>query len=79
VERNRPLVRVVFDGRLRTPARARLFATLRAVVWLVTSSGLAADPARRALQAAGAELVVLPAPNLRARLQCSARGQYAGS
>jgi len=63
VERRRPLLRVVFDGRLRTPVRARLLATLASgpVVVVTSEAGLAAAPARaEALRGAGAELVALP-------------------
>jgi diaminohydroxyphosphoribosylaminopyrimidine deaminase / 5-amino-6-(5-phosphoribosylamino)uracil reductase len=59
--RQRPLIRVVFDTRLRTPPRARLFSTLEAgpVIIMSTAAGAAAAPDRQsALAAAGAELVL---------------------
>lgn len=58
--RGRPLVRVVFDRRLRVPPAARLFSTLaHGPVIIVTSADtLAGRPDRaRALEAAGAALV----------------------
>ncbi len=57
--RSRPLARVVFDRRLRTPPGARLFSTLREgpVIVLTTDATLAREPARaRALKEAGATL-----------------------
>ena len=60
VFRERPLARVVFDRRLRTPPRARLFATLTAgpVIIVTTREALTthADTAS-ALERAGATLV----------------------
>ncbi len=58
--RQRPLVRVVFDRRLRTPPAARLFSTLAAgpVIMLTTAEAVERDPERAAaLGAAGASLV----------------------
>jgi diaminohydroxyphosphoribosylaminopyrimidine deaminase/5-amino-6-(5-phosphoribosylamino)uracil reductase len=60
VFRERPLVRVVFDRRLRTPATARMLTTLgQGPVWILTTS--AARSANRegagALLEAGAELL----------------------
>jgi diaminohydroxyphosphoribosylaminopyrimidine deaminase/5-amino-6-(5-phosphoribosylamino)uracil reductase len=58
--RRRPLVRVVFDRRLRTPPTARLFSTLDAgpVIIITTAGALDRDQERgRALEAAGANLV----------------------
>lgn len=58
VYRERPLTRVVFDGRLRTPARSRLLSTLAAgPVMIMTSAASMDAPAARTLAAAGAELV----------------------
>lgn len=57
--RPRPLTRVVFDRRLRTPPTARLFSTCAAgpVIIMSTPSALAARPGQaRALEAAGAEI-----------------------
>jgi diaminohydroxyphosphoribosylaminopyrimidine deaminase/5-amino-6-(5-phosphoribosylamino)uracil reductase len=62
VYRARPLTRVVFDRRLRTPPSARLFRTLDAgaVVVLSTARDVAARPdAAEALRAAGALVVGL--------------------
>jgi diaminohydroxyphosphoribosylaminopyrimidine deaminase / 5-amino-6-(5-phosphoribosylamino)uracil reductase len=67
--RIRPLVRVVFDRRLRTPPGARLFSTLAdGPVIIVTSPEAlaAAPPSRLALDKAGA--VVRPAADLRSGL-----------
>jgi diaminohydroxyphosphoribosylaminopyrimidine deaminase/5-amino-6-(5-phosphoribosylamino)uracil reductase len=60
--RSRPLTRVVFDRRLRTPPRARLLSTLDAgpVIIMGTESAAHAAPARaRALADAGASLELL--------------------
>jgi diaminohydroxyphosphoribosylaminopyrimidine deaminase/5-amino-6-(5-phosphoribosylamino)uracil reductase len=61
VWRSRPLIRVIFDRRLRTPAAARICDTLDAgpVLVVTTREACAADPARvEALRARG--LTVLP-------------------
>ena len=58
--RARPLARVVFDRRLRTPATARLLSTLGAgpVIILTTAGAVAGQPDRvEALRAAGATLI----------------------
>jgi diaminohydroxyphosphoribosylaminopyrimidine deaminase / 5-amino-6-(5-phosphoribosylamino)uracil reductase len=58
--RPRPLARVVFDRRLRTPATARVFSTLAAgpVIIVTTAAALSRYPDRvRELTAAGATLV----------------------
>lgn len=58
--RLRPLARVIFDRRLRTPPTARLFSTLEAgpVILLTTAETVAQQPERAgALRAAGASLV----------------------
>lgn len=58
--RPRPLARVVFDRRLRTPATARLFSTLDAgpVIILTTAAAVGRHPERaQALKDAGATLI----------------------
>jgi len=58
--RPRPLARIVFDRRLRTPATARLFSTLDAgpVIILTTAAAAGEHPERvQALKAAGATLI----------------------
>jgi diaminohydroxyphosphoribosylaminopyrimidine deaminase/5-amino-6-(5-phosphoribosylamino)uracil reductase len=58
--RGRPLARVVFDRRLRTPPSARLFSTLDAgpVIIMTTTDAVGQHPERAAaLTAAGASLV----------------------
>lgn len=58
--RPRPLVRVVFDRRLRTPPRARLLSTLSAgpVIILTTAAAATEHPERAgALKRAGATLI----------------------
>jgi diaminohydroxyphosphoribosylaminopyrimidine deaminase/5-amino-6-(5-phosphoribosylamino)uracil reductase len=57
--RERPLVRVIFDRRLRTPPEARVFSTLDAgpIVIVTTTAATAAAAARAALRAAGAEIL----------------------
>lgn len=60
VYRERPLVRVVFDRRLRTPATARLLTTLAAgpVIIMTTRDALDANPGHAgALERAGATIV----------------------
>jgi diaminohydroxyphosphoribosylaminopyrimidine deaminase/5-amino-6-(5-phosphoribosylamino)uracil reductase len=55
--RHRPLVRVVFDRRLRTPARARLFSTLaEGPVIIMTASEMSDVDRAQALTNAGASL-----------------------
>ena len=58
--RQRPLARVVFDRRLRTPASARLFSTLGAgpVIIITTAEAIGRHPGRaEALRSAGGHLV----------------------
>jgi diaminohydroxyphosphoribosylaminopyrimidine deaminase/5-amino-6-(5-phosphoribosylamino)uracil reductase len=60
IYRERPLARVVFDRRLRTPPRARLFSTLAAgpVIILTSREALASrSDEARALETAGATLL----------------------
>jgi diaminohydroxyphosphoribosylaminopyrimidine deaminase / 5-amino-6-(5-phosphoribosylamino)uracil reductase len=62
--RYRPLTRVVFDTRLRTPVSARLFSTLAAgpVIIMSTPAAAASAPARlAALTAGGADVVLIEA------------------
>ena len=57
-----PNLRVVLDRRLRTPPGARLFSEPGMVVLYTDAAGAGRDPARVSeLQAAGAQVVVLPA------------------
>jgi diaminohydroxyphosphoribosylaminopyrimidine deaminase/5-amino-6-(5-phosphoribosylamino)uracil reductase len=61
--RRRPLTRIVFDSRLRTPPSARLLSTLTAgpVIIIATPSAAESWTARAAaLQEAGAELLPVP-------------------
>jgi diaminohydroxyphosphoribosylaminopyrimidine deaminase/5-amino-6-(5-phosphoribosylamino)uracil reductase len=72
VFRERPLVRVVFDRRLRTPPGARLLSTRSAgpVIILTTRGAVDADPGRAcALERAGAELVIPPEAGIAPALQ----------
>ena len=57
VYRSRPLARVVFDRRLRTPVSARVFGTLAAGPVIVVASPGAPASAAQALEAAGAQVV----------------------
>jgi diaminohydroxyphosphoribosylaminopyrimidine deaminase/5-amino-6-(5-phosphoribosylamino)uracil reductase len=69
--RQRPLTRVVFDGRLRTPPAAKLLSTLEAgpVIIIGTFSAAARIVERAAaLTGAGAEILFVPAED---RLQSS--------
>lgn len=61
--RFRPLIRVIFDRRLRTPPSARVLSTREAgpVIIMSTPSAAEADPSRvRALTSAGARVELLP-------------------
>jgi diaminohydroxyphosphoribosylaminopyrimidine deaminase / 5-amino-6-(5-phosphoribosylamino)uracil reductase len=60
VYRERPLTRVIFDRRLRTPPAAQVLSTLDAgpVIIITTPGGAACTEQRRALDAAGADIVV---------------------
>lgn len=72
VYRERPLVRVIFDRRLRTPPGARLFSTLSdgPVIILTTREAAAAHAQRAsALERAGATLIAPVEPGLAAALQ----------
>jgi diaminohydroxyphosphoribosylaminopyrimidine deaminase/5-amino-6-(5-phosphoribosylamino)uracil reductase len=77
VYRERPLTRVIFDRRLRTPPAARVFSTLESgPVRLVSSERArhaAADRAA-ALSAAGGRLLVLKADDLDLDSACRALG-----
>jgi diaminohydroxyphosphoribosylaminopyrimidine deaminase / 5-amino-6-(5-phosphoribosylamino)uracil reductase len=57
-QRSRPLARVVFDRRLRTPPSARLFSTLDAGPVIILTRADSAVDRRKALEAAGASVVV---------------------
>lgn len=73
--RHRPLVRVVLDTRLRTPASAKLFSTLGAgpVIIVTTAASAGAAPERaEALRAAGGDLLCVAAsPDGRAGLRAA--------
>lgn len=63
--RQRPLTRVIFDARLRTPPSARILSTLEAgpVIIVTAETTTAARPAEaRALASAGAVLLPIPDP-----------------
>jgi diaminohydroxyphosphoribosylaminopyrimidine deaminase/5-amino-6-(5-phosphoribosylamino)uracil reductase len=68
--RERPLVRVVFDRRLRTPPGARLLSTLAAgpVIIVTTGEGAAQSERRSALEARGADILVAGDGTLRTAL-----------
>lgn len=69
--RERPLVRVILDGRLRTPASARVLQSLGAgpVVVVASAESIERRPDRAdALRAAGAEVVAAPLHDVRAAL-----------
>jgi diaminohydroxyphosphoribosylaminopyrimidine deaminase/5-amino-6-(5-phosphoribosylamino)uracil reductase len=57
VYRDRPLARVIFDRRLRTPVSARVFKTLDAGPVIVLAGPGAPAEAARALESAGARVV----------------------
>lgn len=79
--RGRPLARVVFDRRLRTPPSARVLSTLAAgpVIIVTSERACAADPDRaRGLSEAGARLLPLPSDDLGAALR-TLKGQGVSS
>jgi diaminohydroxyphosphoribosylaminopyrimidine deaminase / 5-amino-6-(5-phosphoribosylamino)uracil reductase len=69
--RERPLVRVVFDRRLRTPSEARVLSTPDAgpVIIVTTATGAADSEARRRLEARGAQIEVAANDTFRAALE----------
>ena len=69
--RERPLVRVIFDRRLRTPEAARVLSTRDAgpVIIVTTADGAAHAEARRRLEARGAEIDVAGNATLTAALE----------
>jgi diaminohydroxyphosphoribosylaminopyrimidine deaminase/5-amino-6-(5-phosphoribosylamino)uracil reductase len=72
VYRERPLARVVFDRRLRTTARARVFSTLHMgpVIILTSQDAIAAHAEHaRSLESAGATIVPVADPGLAAMLR----------
>jgi diaminohydroxyphosphoribosylaminopyrimidine deaminase/5-amino-6-(5-phosphoribosylamino)uracil reductase len=72
IYRERPLTRVVFDRRLRTPPTARLFSTLPAgpVIILTSRGALAEKPTERsALERAGATIVAPEEGGMRAAMR----------
>jgi len=72
VYRERPLVRAVFDRRLRTPPSAKLFGTLASgPVLIVTTAAAAAERPSQALalERAGGTIVRVDAPGLDASLR----------
>jgi diaminohydroxyphosphoribosylaminopyrimidine deaminase/5-amino-6-(5-phosphoribosylamino)uracil reductase len=69
--RYRPLARVIFDSRLRTPPAARMFATRDAgpILIVATAASVEAQPERvRALTDAGARVLITPDREIRAAL-----------
>jgi diaminohydroxyphosphoribosylaminopyrimidine deaminase/5-amino-6-(5-phosphoribosylamino)uracil reductase len=73
--RARPLARVIFDRRLRTPPEARVLSTRDAgpVIIVTTAAGAAREDPRSRLEAAGAEIEIAPDGTLRAALTCLGR------
>jgi diaminohydroxyphosphoribosylaminopyrimidine deaminase/5-amino-6-(5-phosphoribosylamino)uracil reductase len=71
VYRERPLVRVIFDRRLRTPPGARVLSTqaVGPVIIATTARGAAQTERRRALEAAGAVIEAADAGTFKAALQ----------
>jgi diaminohydroxyphosphoribosylaminopyrimidine deaminase / 5-amino-6-(5-phosphoribosylamino)uracil reductase len=69
--RERPLTRVVFDRRLRTPPQARVLSTPDAgpVIIVTTAASAARDDLRRPLEARGGQIEVAADGTLRAALQ----------
>ena len=71
VYRERPLTRVVFDRRLRTPPQARLLSTHEAgpVIIVTTEAGAAQADRRRLLESAGARIEVPAGPSFQSALE----------
>ena len=68
--RSRPLTRVIFDTRLRTPPSARVFSTLDAgPVIIVTGESAVAGLHAEALRASGAVLLPLSSPGIETALR----------
>jgi diaminohydroxyphosphoribosylaminopyrimidine deaminase/5-amino-6-(5-phosphoribosylamino)uracil reductase len=75
--RERPLTRVVFDRRLRTPAEAAILSTLSAgpVIIMTSAESAGREDLRRPLEAAGAEVDASEGTTFRAALErLAARG-----
>ncbi len=75
--RERPLIRVVFDRRLRTPAHAAILSTLSAgpVIIMTSAESARRGEVRRPLEAAGADIEIVEGPTFRAALErLAARG-----
>jgi len=70
--RERPLTRVIFDRRLRTPPEAAVLSTgdRGPVIIVTTADGAGHATKRRALEARGARVVVASDSTLRAALDC---------
>lgn len=70
--RERPLTRVVFDRRLRTPPDARVLSTREAgpVIIVTTAAGAARAEVRSRLEAAGADIEIAADGTFRAALAC---------
>jgi diaminohydroxyphosphoribosylaminopyrimidine deaminase / 5-amino-6-(5-phosphoribosylamino)uracil reductase len=68
--RERPLTRVIFDRRLRTPATARVFSTGSAGPVMIVTTPAGADlSARHLLESAGAEITVARDGSISAALE----------
>jgi len=69
--RERPLTRVIFDRRLRTPARARVLSTPDAgpVIIMTTDEAAGHDDVRRPLEHRGAEIEIVADDSVRAALE----------
>ena len=78
IPRARPLIRVVFDRRLRVPASARLFSTLEAgpVIIVTTPDSLSRNPAHaRELERVGAHVEPITRTDLLSALRRLAEKQ----
>ena len=75
--RERPLVRVVFDRRLRTPPAARVLSTPDAgpVIIVTTAEGAEQADVRRRLESRGAQIEVMAGDTFRSALECLAARQ----
>jgi len=69
--RERPLTRVVFDRRLRTPAGAAILSTLAVgpVIIMTSAESVDRDDLRRPLESAGADIEVIEGTTFRAAIE----------
>ena len=75
VETTRQPLRVVVDGRMKTPPSAKIRHTPGGAVWIVAAKD---DEGKRGAQAVGAKVVVLPDPNNPEHVDLAALSPHVG-